>query len=272
MKKIILIIAAAVVIGLIAWGIWFFAFSKGLESSTPSNQGASLPSVQSQTQSGTSVRVQNISSPQNPEVSKDFLGEIQNADKIALGGTVVVSPYALQIWGDVNKSGEALLKYEPSTGWILISLGGGQWNVLGLIQEGVPVSIAKQLVAGLTNGTLSPTTPPITIPAGDTIAIGTSVGNVIMNNFYKSADYIDQEQKAVVIQQASTYNIIYNISDSSFAIAITGTPFDTVREQAESAFLQKLGISQQDACKLQVWVFKPGQTGTRLSFCTNKVK
>ncbi len=209
--------------------------------------------VQSQSQSGTSVRVQEIASPQDPVVAKDFLGNIQNSDQIALGGSVVVSPYALQIWGDADQGGEALLKDTSSTGWVPISLGGGEWSELALLQEGVPVSIAEQLIAGLTSGTVpAPTSSPITVPAGNTVVIGTPKGSVTTSNFYKSADYIAQGQQAVVVQQTLTYGIFYNTSDSSFVITVFGMPFEAVRPTAEAAFLTKLGISQADACKLTV--------------------
>lgn len=265
------------VVGLILWGVWFFALSGNSGSNTLSNPNASLPSVspvQSQTQAGTSVSVQSISSPQNSEVAKDFLNNIQNSSQIALGGTVVASPYALQIWGDANKGGEALLKYSSSAGWTLISLGGGQWTVIALVQEGVPVAVAKELVAGLTNGTaLSPATSTLAIPTGNTLMIGTSKGGVVMNNFYLSAAYIAQEQQAVVIQQTSTYDIIYSKPDSSFVITIFGMPYDTALKTAESAFLDSLSINQQDACKLNVVVLITGQTAaSNLSFCAGAIK
>jgi len=274
MKKIILVIAIVVVIGLIIWGVWFLVPPKNSNSANLPNQGGSLPTtpplipstIQSKTESGSSVPVQNISSPQNSEVAKDFLGEIQNANQIALGGTVVASPYALQIWGDVNKGGEALLEYEPSTGWTLVSFGGGEWTVLALAQVGVPVSLAEQLVAGLGNGTsLSPSAPSITIPPGDTISIGTASGTITMNNFYNNAAYIDQAQRAVVIEQSSTYSIVYNIPDSSFTLDILGAQSEATRQTAEKAFLSALGISQQNACKLSV--YESPQQG--LSFCTS---
>ena len=257
MKKFILIIIAVIALGAIGWGVWFFAFSGGSHESTLSIPGMPLSSAplatQSQTQSGTSARVQSISSPQNSEVAKDFLGGIQNADQIALGGTIVSSLYALQIWGDANKGGEALLEDTSSTGWTLLSLGGGEWTVLALVQEGVPISIAKQLVLGLTNGTAATSTAPsISIPGGDAISLGTAKGIVTMVNFYKNADYIDQDQQAVVIKQTSNYSIIYYISGSGFSVTISGTPFQAARQMAETAFLSLLNISTADACKLNV--------------------
>jgi hypothetical protein len=251
MKRSLLILGAIVVIGLIIWGAWLFIFSK---NSPNSNTPSSLPSaVQSRSQSGATALVQNIASPQDPGVAKDFLGDIQNSDQIALGGTVIVFPYALQIWGDTNQGGEALLEYASSTGWALISLGGGEWSEFALLQEGVPVSTAEQLIAGLGIGTTSSSTSPVVVvPAGNTVTIGTPEGSVTTNNFYKSADYIAQDQQAVVVQQTSTFGIFYSVSDSSFVITVFGTPFETVRPMAETAFLTQLGISQADACKLKV--------------------
>jgi len=259
MKKFILIIAAAIIIGLIVGGVWFFTHQSSLNHNASSGSTSSLPPVQSKTQSGTSISVQNIPSPQNPEVAKDFLSGIQNTDQIALGGTVVVSPYALQIWGSANTGGEALMEYASSTGWTLLSLGGGEWSVLSLIEEGVPVSLAEQLAAGLTNGTSTspiPTSSLITSPSGGTITIGTSKGSVTINNFYNTAAFISQDQQTVVIADTSNYVVTYNITGSDFGIILLSVPPGVAQQVAESGLLAALGISQQDACKLNVreWV------------------
>ena len=121
------------------------------------------------------------------------------------------------------------------------------------MQEGVPLATAKQLVAGVTNGAPSSIVSPTNIPAGNTVTIGTSQGSVMMNNFYKNASYIAQDQNAVVIQQTVNYGIFYNISNSNFTITIFSAPVDAVRQTAEAAFLSSLDISQQDACKLSVY-------------------
>ena len=270
MKKTIIIIGAVVVVGLIAWGIWFFAFSGRSQGSPLSNIVGFLPGVSPQNTGS----VQHISSPEDPTVAKDFLDAIQNADQITLGGTVIVSPYALQIWGDANKGGEALLKNVSGTGWKLVSLGGGEWNVLALIQAGVPPTAAEQLVAGLASGASAPIAPQVSIPTGDTITIGTAKGSVTVNNFYKSAVYIARDQKAVVIQQASAYNIVYDVSGSSFSITILLPQFEAPRQIAEAAFLNSLGVSEQDACKLTVYESILGDASNQyvsrslpLSFC-----
>jgi hypothetical protein len=100
-----------------------------------------------------------------------------------------------------------------------------------------------------------------------------------MNNFYNNADYISQDQQAVVVQGSSTYSIVYNISDSSFTLTIIGSPFDTVRQAMETAFLTSLRISRQDACKLLTSENVPGDSSSQyagrtfpLSFCSSAIQ
>jgi hypothetical protein len=97
---------------------------------------------------------------------------------------------------------------------------------------------------------------------------------VTMNNFYKTAAFVTQDGQTVAIQQTSTYSIAYNISDSSFVISILATPVDAARAAAETAFLSSLGISEQDACKLNVYEGVPASVSDQyvgkvlpLSFC-----
>ena len=134
-------------------------------------------------------------------------------------------------------------------------------------------------VTGETAGTplpisVSTTTTANTLPTGPTVTLGTNQGNVIMNNFYKSADYITEDQQTVVIHQTPMYDINYNVSDSSFIISILSLPFDAVRQAAEAAFLSSLGISKSDACKLKIYEGVPAYVSDQylgesfpLSFC-----
>lgn len=155
--KALTAIAFLVVAALIVGGVWFFVLSgKPAGTSVPSDTGSSQPIIipPAQNTSGQpqpqKVSVQQIPSPQDPAVAHDFSAKIQNSSAITLGGTVVVPPYALQIWGDENKGGEALLKEDPSgTTWNIVTLGGGEWTVGDLVGAGVPESYAEQLVAGL---------------------------------------------------------------------------------------------------------------------------
>ncbi|HVO28553.1 MAG TPA: hypothetical protein VMT81_01040 [Candidatus Paceibacterota bacterium] len=130
---------------------------------------------------------------------------------------------------------------------------------------------------GGTTGTLPPVatgTAPFTPPTGATLTIGTPEGGVVMNNFYNTTRQVSADHTAILIEQTSTYNITYYAPDSSFNILIEAAPFETVRAEAEQAFLQALGISQADACKLNVKVgttidVDPDYAGVNLglSFC-----
>ncbi len=120
--------------------------------------------------------------------------------------------------------------------------------------EGETGTLPSTSVNATTTATnTTPITSNIVFPTSSALTLGTAKGNVTMNNFYKSADYITEDRQTVEIQQqTSTYSIVYNVSDSSFIITILSMPFETTREAAEAVFLNSLGISRQDACKLNV--------------------
>ncbi len=276
MKKILIIAGIVVVAGAIAWGVWSFILPHGQPGGgVASSSYGSLPSVTVQTPGGASVLVRGVASPQDPVVAKDFLGQIQNADQIALGGTVVASPYALQIWGDENKGGEALL-LNASSGWVLVSLGGGEWTALALIQEGVPHDAALQLVAGL--GGTAPAGKSISVPPGDTLTLGTAKGSVTMKNFYKNPVYLADTQQSVVVRQDASYAIVYDIPGNRFTLNLFGASFGASRQTAEAGLLDVLGINEQDACRLNVYesasgllfAAHAGQSLT-LSFCPSNL-
>jgi hypothetical protein len=126
--------------------------------------------------------------------------------------------------------------------------------------------------------TVSPGATPATAPTGATFVIGTPQGSVTVNNFYKSAAYVTQDRQTVVLEQTSTYSIVYNTSDSGFIISLLSTPLPAARTAAETAFLQNLGISQQGACKLTVQEGVPINVSDQypgenlgLSFCPGAV-
>ena len=132
-----------------------------------------------------------------------------------------------------------------------------------------------------TTGTLPPvstSTPTsstnLVIPTSTTITLGTSQGSVIVKNFYQSAGYITQDQQTVSVKETADYVIAYNVSDSSFAIALLSIPLEAARQAAESALLNALGVSKQDACKLTVYEGVPASISDQyvgesfpLSFC-----
>jgi len=53
------------------------------------------------------------------------------------------------------------------------------------------------------------------------------------------------------------FNFLYRTETDSFLISIFSSPFDEVRFEAERAFTKSLGISQTEACKLEVSVTTP---------------
>lgn len=129
MKILLYIVGALVLFGLVIFGMSLI-FGKN-EPAGPSGQGAYFPVASSTTQ----------------DVNQDFTAQIQNAGAINLENAVIVSDYALQNWGDENKGGQALLKFDTSTGkWNLLSMGGGAWDVDSLVAEGVPASVAEELI------------------------------------------------------------------------------------------------------------------------------
>lgn len=147
MKTLIITIGMIFVIGFIGVGIWFFMSPKPASQTT--GTGIAFP-VATSTATGQTQPVPNQpeAAGTQPEISQAFLGQIQNSDLITLKGTTIVSTFALQTWGDENKGGEALLQYDSSRGWVLISMGGGAWSVSSLVSVGVPQSVAEQLISG----------------------------------------------------------------------------------------------------------------------------
>lgn len=112
-------------------------------------------------------------------------------------------------------------------------------------------------------------------PQGPTFSIQTPRGIVQVNNFYASAS--DATSTIVTVTSTDEYNIIYHQENSSFLITLVNRPITTARTDAENAFLQVLGISKSDACRLYVAVGIPawvdpdhgGEVGP-LSFCATQ--
>ncbi len=116
--------------------------------SRPSQQGSSsggislLPAATS-TPSPSSV-------PSNSAVAAALQSHIVQGDQTKLYSNATVGGYALQLWGNANGGGEALLKYETAQHqWTLVSWGGGAWNVADLAEEGVSTDTAVALLANM---------------------------------------------------------------------------------------------------------------------------
>ena len=102
------------------------------------------------------------------------------------------------------------------------------------------------------------------------------ISGVEVNNFYKEATEIKKDGFAKFIDKKD-YQIMYIPVDNSFLISILSSPFDEIRTEAEKALLDKLKISQQEACYLKVNITTPSYANPEyagknygLSFCENK--
>lgn len=136
---------------------------------------------------------------------------------------------------------------------------------------------AQATLSGFDSGDESsdPLVPPAQMygaPTSTIITIGTSQGVVSVNNFYQTS--IGAQEQYIIIKQNANYEINYDTYFSVFYIAITGQPFATWQSAAEQDFLQTLGVSTTDACKLDAEEgVIPSGTGSNsstsflLSFC-----
>ncbi|MBI5619372.1 hypothetical protein HY950_00235 [Candidatus Gottesmanbacteria bacterium] len=78
-----------------------------------------------------------------------------------------------------------------------------------------------------------------------------------------------------VDMKKQTYDIMYVPSLDEYAIVVYGSPFEPARKEAEQAFLQKLGVAPEQACRLRVTVSTPvfvnpeeSKQTYRLGFCS----
>jgi len=106
------------------------------------------------------------------------------------------------------------------------------------------------------------------MPTSTTITLGTPHGSVTMKNFYLSS--AGAEENFIVLAQDDAYQITYDPTTNSFYLSVQQAPYDTVRIQAETDFLERLGITKTDACKLNVTEGFGNQQAS-LSFCKSSV-
>jgi hypothetical protein len=92
-------------------------------------------------------------------------------------------------------------------------------------------------------------------PTGPSIVIHTTQGTVTVTNVYLSSVGWDEEY--LIFKKTSSYELLYDVDDSSFVVSIQKGPLQKVRQDAEQAFLFSLGITPSEACKLKVVVGVP---------------
>ena len=96
---------------------------------------------------------------------------------------------------------------------------------------------------------------------------------VEMNNFYKTSPRIDITGDALVTSNSNNLTGFY-IKGELFLVSVKESPFVEARVKAEQEFIEKLGITEEDACKLNVVVNTPAYANPKeagknhpLSFC-----
>ncbi len=138
-----IIIATIIIIGM--FGILFFYF----RDTQPGKQTKQQPQQTLPIGAKTDQPIIKSDTTENTEEStsvvNDFILQTPESNKYTLYKTTIVSNFALQEWGNGETGGQALLK-KSQNGWVLLSSGGGAWNVDGLMKFGVPRGAAKRLV------------------------------------------------------------------------------------------------------------------------------
>jgi uncharacterized membrane protein len=86
------------------------------------------------------------------------------------------------------------------------------------------------------------------------ITIKTTTGEISVNNFRKNAEVIENGNEYFV--DKDKYNISYDPSYQGFiATLLVNQDIENTRKEAENDFINALGISQEDACKLKVFLY-----------------
>ena len=111
--------------------------------------------------------------------------------------------------------------------------------------------------------------PEPTIPESSKI----ESSNVKVNNFYKDSKKINSFGDRLISEEKD-FEIIYFPRGDQFLISVLASPFYPKRLEAEKKLLNVLGISEKEACKLNVSIttpafVNPNEAGIdySLSFC-----
>lgn len=94
---------------------------------------------------------------------------------------------------------------------------------------------------------------PTQLPTADKVSVPGRIGDVQTNNFLRGAPEVSSQRVGIVDDPQS--GIAYSPSDHTFYItisAVDANEFNQQRQSIEQQFLTKLGISQEQACQLQV--------------------
>lgn len=198
---------------------------------------------------------------QNKIYIKTKSGKLEVNNFLKKATDVGEGSYALAMTDDYH-----IVYYEPDHGFLIainsrpaqlarLKAEAALLEILGIKKEdactllislGVPYDVDPNM-SGKEFG-LSFCPDGILMQINDQIVIKSSKGEVTVNNFFKSAR--DEGSRSFSLKETSDYSIGYFQPDNSFQIALISAPLQSSREKAESALLDILGISKNDACKL----------------------
>lgn len=102
------------------------------------------------------------------------------------------------------------------------------------------------------------------------LVVNSQQGEVLLNDIYANVNMVLPESETVVFYSEDDALITYNLLDNQFAIVVKKP---SARKTVEQKFLQITGLSQPEACQLNVLVGIPYEVNPNasqsfnLSFC-----
>jgi hypothetical protein len=98
----------------------------------------------------------------------------------------------------------------------------------------------------------------------DKLEIPTNKGTVNINNVYKNP--VEQlSQNGVSFTQNSDYYMSFYPKNNGFLITLLNPDLEKARSEAENDFINKLGITKDQACSLNVSITIPNSVSTKYS-------
>ena len=100
------------------------------------------------------------------------------------------------------------------------------------------------------------------------IKIKTETKEIPVNNFRKNAEVIENGAEYFVDKEE--YNASYYPPNNEFVVTLLANQdIENIRKEAESDFINALGISKEDACKLKVFLYVSAALTTDKSLYQN---